>query len=124
MYYLFKRENRLNKILKLGAIVFVSCFLYILLSVQLTSSAVIENNPADLRGASQREELLKGRGASAAEYAPGQLIVKLKEGESLGVLQGLNAKYKVSSQEKAFKDIPSPEATLSQLKAKDRKSVV
>ena len=51
------------------------------------------------------------------DYAPGQLIVKLKEGKTTADLQELNSKYKVSSVEKVFKDTPQPEDVLSGLKA-------
>ena len=51
------------------------------------------------------------------DYAPGQLIVKLKEGKTTADLQELNSKYKVSSAEKVFKDSPKPEDVLSGLKA-------
>ncbi len=51
------------------------------------------------------------------DYAPGQLIVKLKEGKTTADLQELNSKYKVSSVEKVFKDSVKPEDVLSGLKA-------
>jgi hypothetical protein len=86
-----------------------------------------------LRASSQEEETaieeesLAG-GASAqgipekkpqeAKYVPGQLIVKLKEGKTLGDIRDLNAKYNVTSSEKVFKDTPSPQQTLDELKAK------
>lgn len=52
----------------------------------------------------------------APEFTPGELIVKLKEGKSLGDIQELNAQYNVTSSEEVFKDISSPEDILKQLK--------
>ena len=42
------------------------------------------------------------------EYVPGELIVKLKEGKALEDIKELNTKYEVASQDKVFKDIPTP----------------
>lgn len=50
------------------------------------------------------------------EFVPGELIVKLKEGKTLEDIKELNAKYKVNSIGKVFKDTPSPQETLKQLK--------
>ncbi|MDP1854175.1 MAG: S8 family serine peptidase [Candidatus Omnitrophota bacterium] len=52
------------------------------------------------------------------EYVPGQLIVKLKEGETLETLSELNVKYNVTTTDKVFQDTPNPKATLQQLKDK------
>ncbi|MBI4846428.1 MAG: S8 family serine peptidase [Candidatus Omnitrophica bacterium] len=52
------------------------------------------------------------------EYAPGQLIIKLKEGKTLDDIKDLNTKYNVHSKEKIFKKSPSPKDVLKQLKEK------
>jgi thermitase len=56
--------------------------------------------------------------STTAEYVPGELIVKLKEGKSLGDIQGLNKKYNVTTTEPAFKKMPMPQETLKELKNK------
>jgi len=50
-----------------------------------------------------------------AKYAEGQLIVKLKEGYVLADLRELNDKYRVSTTEKVFKEIPAPQDTLREM---------
>ena len=52
------------------------------------------------------------------QYAPGELIVKLKEGSAIEDLQELNTTYNVASVDKVFKDISAPEDNLKQLKDK------
>lgn len=52
------------------------------------------------------------------EYAPRQIIVKLKEGKTLNDLKELNSKYNVTSTEKVFKETASAQDTLQQLKTK------
>jgi DNA-binding transcriptional MerR regulator len=52
------------------------------------------------------------------EYAPGQLIVKLKDGATLEDIAELNQKYNVTSVEKVFKDTPSAQEVLEELKQK------
>ncbi len=51
-------------------------------------------------------------------YAPGQLIVKLKKDKTSVGIQGLNAKYNVSSMEKIFKELPFSPDALTELKEK------
>lgn len=50
------------------------------------------------------------------EYAPGQLVIKLKQGRNLDDIQELNLNYNVRTSEKVFKDTPSPEETLKEMK--------
>ncbi len=52
------------------------------------------------------------------EYAPGQLVIKLKQDKSLNDIQDLNLKYNVRTPEKVFKDTPSPEKTLKGMNEK------
>ncbi len=54
----------------------------------------------------------------ASGFVPGQLIVKLREGRAKAGIKALNAKYKVISQDKVFKDAPNPQGTLKQLKTR------
>src|SRR3989339_243501 len=56
--------------------------------------------------------------AKEANYAPGKLIVKLKEGATVYDIQDINNKYNVSSMEKLFKEVAPAEETLKQLKDK------
>ena len=53
-----------------------------------------------------------------ASYAPGQLIVKLKEGKTTADLQKLNSRYKVSSVERVFEDAPNHQEELKELNEK------
>ena len=53
-----------------------------------------------------------------ASYAPGQLIVKLKEGKTTADLQKLNSLYKVSSVERVFEDAPNHQEELKELNEK------
>lgn len=57
-----------------------------------------------------------GQDSETPEYAPGKLIVKLKEGSSLTDIQELNSKYNVFSSDKVFQEFPSPYKTLEELK--------
>ena len=54
------------------------------------------------------------------EYAPGELIVKMREGKGMDDVASLNAKYAVSSQDKLFSGpaFPDPEQELNKLKNK------
>ena len=52
------------------------------------------------------------------EFAPGELIVKLKEGKTTNELNELNAKYNVISIEGIFKNTGNPEDTLKSLQQK------
>ncbi|OIO32980.1 MAG: hypothetical protein AUJ70_04200 [Candidatus Omnitrophica bacterium CG1_02_40_15] len=52
------------------------------------------------------------------EYAPGELIVKLKQGQTLQDIKGLNTKYNVNSAEKVFQDTSNPKDSLKQMKDK------
>lgn len=58
------------------------------------------------------ETLLKNE----PQYAPGQVIVKLKEGEDLASLDALNRRFKVKEVEELFPEHPSPEETLGALR--------
>ena len=81
------------------------------LSLLLASSSLVLAEEAYLPSGILSKKL------DPATYAPGQLIVKLKEGKTTADLQELNSKYKVSSLERIFKDTSKPEDVLSQLKA-------
>ena len=83
----------------------------IILSLLLALSPLILAEEAHLPSGISAKEL------DPASYAPGQLIVKLKESKTTADLQELNSKYKVSSMERVFKDTLKPEEVLSQLKA-------
>lgn len=52
------------------------------------------------------------------EYAPGELIVKLKEGQTLQDINDLNTKYNVNSAEKVFQDTSNPKDSLKQMNGK------
>lgn len=78
-------------------------------SIGSTSAVTDEDAEPMLGGPAKQEQ---------PEYAPGQLIVKLKEGKALDDIADLNTKYNVISTEKVFKDISNPENTLKQLKDK------
>lgn len=53
-----------------------------------------------------------------AEYMPGELIIKLKDGKTTEDIKELNTQYGVSSTDKVFKDAPNPEDTLKALQDK------
>lgn len=55
---------------------------------------------------------------TSPEFVSGQLVVKLKDGKTLEDIEDLNAKYKVVSVERIFKDSLSPQDALKQLKDK------
>ena len=52
------------------------------------------------------------------EYAPGELIVKLKDGSNSDMLKELNVKYNVTSCEKVYKETADPKDTLAALENK------
>ncbi|MFH1198699.1 MAG: S8 family serine peptidase [Candidatus Omnitrophota bacterium] len=52
------------------------------------------------------------------KFMPGEVIVKLKEGATTSDIQELNNKYKITAQERVFKDIPNPQEDLKKLKDK------
>lgn len=58
------------------------------------------------------------KGIKAAEYALGELIVKLKDGKTLADIQELNAKYGVSVTNQVFQGVASPRAKVEELKKK------
>lgn len=74
--------------------------------------AIVEEEPAaedvSIQGVPQNKP-------QKAEYVPGQLIVKLKEGKTLNDIQDLNNKYGVTSVEEIFKKTPDPTEVLRSL---------
>ena len=60
----------------------------------------------------EAETLLKNQ----PQYVPGQLIVKLKEGQELASLEALNRRFKVKGVEELFPEHPSPQETLAALR--------
>ena len=64
------------------------------------------------------EAMRTGHATQEPEYAPGELIVKLKDGKTLDDIKDLNDKYKVTKADKVFKESPDHKKTLEELKAK------
>ena len=79
---------------------FLRLCLMIILSLPAVSYSQADNGPKELN------------------YAPGQLVVKLKEGRSIDTLQELNAKYGIKSADKVFTEVKDPNEALNQLKDK------
>lgn len=98
-----KRRN-----LKLSGIIFVFFVFGILCLIKAEAMA------------DEKDESVKGlfRENKGAEYAPDELIAKLKEGRSLEDIKELNEKYNVVSSEKVFKQTAPANDVLKQLKDK------
>ena len=60
--------------------------------------------------------------AADSEYAPGDLIIKLKEGHTLPELDGLRQEHRILSAEQVFPKVPSAEESLEKLK-KERQAL-
>lgn len=68
----------------------------------------------------KKEDTQKEKSA-APEYTPGQLIVKLKEGQDIGSLLELHTAYKVTSYTKLLKDMPGIKVAASGAKAQEHR---
>ena len=95
---------------------FKSGIMTIIVSLMLVLGlAFIPNKMLFAQGAGNSNRLSD---AKSPDYAPGELIVKLKEGKTTEDLGELNSKYNVTSIEKVFKDTVKPEDVLKELKDK------
>src|SRR3989338_792640 len=100
----------IKKPIKTKAIALILAALTLFIAAQ-ASAMVEEAAPIYKEGVSQDAP-------KAPEYAPGELIVKIREGRSLEDIKDLNKMYGVTSTEKVFKDLPTPQDRLKEAKAK------